>query len=600
MVTTTNVSIRTPLTTPQSDAIPEVMDERATVVWHRKHLRTDDQRALAEAADGDRVLPLFVFDPAFYSDDGLACDSRIQFLHECLESLDTQYSALAGDSSDREGAPDKGLTFGHGDPVELLSQFQERGWDIISMRTPTSRYGKRRDRRVADECDVEFVDGDGLVRGQEWSRENWQDQITTWLNESQNDWDPDSVRLDSVPTDVTPAKITTQYGITPTKSKVPEGGVRPAVRQLTDFTDEIHEYPRHISAPVKARKGTSGLSPYINFGVLSIRQAYQHVQNHAPDCRGEEMFTSRLVWNMHYNQKLVDWPEWTDTAVNPGLRGFNEDRHDPELVEAWKHGETGYPMVDASMRCLRETGWLNFRMRAMCASFFAHILQQPWWIGADWYHHHLIDSDVGINYTQWQAQAGVVGKPTLRQYNPRKQVRDNDPDGEFIRRYVPELDSLPVEFLDRPERTPLHVQDECGIHIGEDYPRPVVDYESRREAFWNRYQAAIPRAAAALGDPQIAKRVSFSGGRGSAYAIADEYGGEDPNDGAGSQVGLADIQQSGDDTTGALISPGEGEPDGDDRGALPAEISGSRHRSESGEEAGSSSDNQSSLDTFTE
>lgn len=587
-------------TAPQSDAIPEVTDERATVVWHRKHLRTDDQRALAEAADGDRVLPLFVFDPTFYTDGGLACDSRIQFLHECLAGLDTQYGALAGDSNGHDEATDGGLTFGHGDPVTILSQFQERGWEIISMRTPTSRYGKRRDRRVADECDVQFVNGDGLVRGREWSRENWQDHITTWLDEPQNDWHPDSVRLDSVATGVTPARITEEYEITPTKSKVPDGGVRPAVQRLTEFTEEIHEYPRHISSPVKARTGTSGLSPYINFGVLSVRQVYQHVQNHTPDCRGADMFTSRLVWNMHYNQKLVDWPEWTDTAVNPELRGFNEDRHDPDLVEAWKRGETGYPMVDASMRCLTETGWLNFRMRAMCASFFAHILQQPWWIGADWYHQHLIDSDVGINYTQWQAQAGVVGKPTLRQYNPRKQVRDNDPDGTFIRRYIPALDPLPVEFLDRPERAPLHVQDECGIHIGDEYPRPVVDYESRRETFWDRYQAAIPDAAAALADPQIAKRVSFSGGRGSAYAIADEHGGENTTTRAGSQVGLAEIRQDGDETASALITPGEGEPDGDDRGAVPAEMSGTHRQSDSDDETGSTPADQSNLDTFAE
>ena len=112
------------------------------------------------------------------------------------------------------------------------------------------------------------------------------------------------------------------------------------------------------------------------------------------------MFTDRLIWNMHYNQKLVDWSGWTDRAVNPALENLNADRHDPKLVSAWKRGETGFPMVDAAMQCLRQTGWLNFRTRATCASFFTHILHQPWWIGADWYHHHLVDSDVGINYTQ--------------------------------------------------------------------------------------------------------------------------------------------------------------------------------------------------------
>ena len=649
MAANIDVQLQESSTVPRATAIPEVSDERATVVWHRKHLRTDDQRALAEAAEGDRILPLFVFDPEFYGGEGLACDSRIQFLHECLESLDTQYDALAGgasgsDAGEQSGHTEEGnpaghageagvagdagdsgaigdsgdaatgatddsehtgdadgtsgpLTFGYGDPATILSRFRDRGWEIVTMRTPTSRYGKRRDRRVAEECDVQFVAGDGLVRDQEWSRKNWQDQITTWLDESQHTWDPDSVRIDSVPTGVSPAGIADQHDLNPTKTNVPKGGLRPAVRQLTEFTDTVHEYPRQISAPVDAREGTSGLSPYLNFGVLSIRQAYQHVQDHAPESRGQDMFTSRLVWNMHYNQKLVDWPAWTDKAVNPVLRGFNEDTHDPDLVTAWKRGTTGYPMVDASMRCLAETGWLNFRMRAMCASFFSHILHQPWWIGAEWYHHHLIDSDVGINYTQWQAQAGVVGKPTLRQYNPRKQVRDNDPGGEFIRRYVPELDPLPVEFLDRPERAPLHVQDECEISIGQDYPRPVVDYEVRREEFWDQYQAAIPEAAAALADPELAKRVSFSGGRGAAYAIAQEHGG-DAGDTAGSQVGLTELQSNGEGDAGVLSPPGEGEPDGDDRGAVPTELSGTTRRETTPSSNTGESEGQSSLDAF--
>ena len=239
------------------------------------------------------------------------------------------------------------------------------------------------------------------------------------------------------------------------------------------------------------------------------------------------MFCSRLVWNKHYEQKLEDWPGWLDQAVNPVLEGFNTDRYDPELVQAWKAGQTGYPMVDAAMRCLRETGWLNFRMRAMCASVYFHILQQPWRIGADYFHHHLIDSEASINYTQWQSQCGLIGKPTLRLYNPRKQVRDQDPEGIFIRRWVPELASLPDEHLDRPEATPLHVQAEVGVEIGEDYPRPVVDYDSARQTFLQRFEAALPAAADALGRTEIADRASLSGGREAAKAIAADHGTDD-------------------------------------------------------------------------
>ncbi|MFC7138097.1 FAD-binding domain-containing protein [Halobaculum litoreum] len=172
------------------------------------------------------------------------------------------------------------------------------------------------------------------------------------------------------------------------------------------------------------------------------------------------MFRDRLYWNRHYTQKLQDWPGWTDRAVNPVFRRLNWDRRDDDLIAAWKAGETGYPMVDASMRCLRATGWLNFRMRAMCASFFGYVLEQPWRVGADHFYEHLIDADPAINYTQWQYQTGLTGIAAVRVYNPRKQVRENDPDGEFVHRWVPELADVPPRHLDEPEKMPLATQAE--------------------------------------------------------------------------------------------------------------------------------------------
>ncbi len=535
-------------------------DESATgaVVWHREHLRTDDHRALAQATkQNDVVCPVFVFDPSFYGGDGLACDARLRFLHEAVSSLDRLYAAAPtrsvsrptpnSDSEDQlaattplspgeatgerpdgllAGADEPGLTLAFGDPVEVLERFADEGWSVLTAATPTSRYGKRRDDRVRDSLGdaVEFVSGDGLVRDERWSRRNWRDHVETWFSTAQHSpaWD-DTVHL-AVETGVTPRAIEASHDVTPTKTRVPTGTHRAAATRLAAFVDHIEAYPGNISSPRDAREGTSGLSPYLTFGLLSVRQVYQYVTENAPDCRGREMFVSRLYWNRHYNQKLADWPGWTDRAVNPALEGFNEAHHDPELVAAWKRGETGFPMVDAAMRCLRETGWLNFRMRAMAASFFAHVLQQPWWIGADWYHHHLLDSDVGINYTQWQSQAGLVGKPSQRVYNPRKQVRDQDPEGEWITEWVPELEDLPRQFLDRPERTPLAVQADCGVEIGTDYPYPVVDFDARREQFWSRYERVRPEAATALARPEVARRASLSGGYAAARSIAAEYG----------------------------------------------------------------------------
>jgi deoxyribodipyrimidine photo-lyase len=595
---------------PTPAALAPGSDTTGYVVWHRKHLRTDDHRALARAvAEADVVCPLFVFDPTFYGAGGLACDARLRFLHEAVASLDGLYAAVPTRTVTRPAATSwerlavtgaveprqsgdhgpsveslasadaPGLTIGYGDPVTLLSRFVARGWSVVTMATPSSRYGNRRDDRVRAACGdaVEFVSGDGLVRGEEWPRTDWQDNVESWLGGPQQtpDWEQhDPTRL-AIETAVTPAAVDEAFDVTPTKTKVPTGTHQAAAQQLDAFLDRIGSYPERISAPQEAREGTSGLSPYLNFGLFSVRQVSQSVNARAPPCRGREMFTDRLVWNLHYNQKLVDWPGWTERAVNPVFEGFNEDSHDPELVAAWKHGRTGFPMVDASMRCLRRTGWLNFRMRAMCASFFAHILQQPWWIGAEWYHHHLIDSDVAINYTQWQSQAGLIGKPAQRVYNPRKQVRDHDPEGEWITEWVPELAALPDQFLDRPERTPIPVQEEHGVVIGEDYPRPVVDFEARRELFWSRYERHRPAAARALARPDIAKRASFSGGYEAARAIAAKAG-QSPNDDDAVQASLSEVAddvppESGSDDVTRPTGAGEraGEPSPDDRTAVP-------------------------------
>jgi deoxyribodipyrimidine photo-lyase len=185
-------------------------------------------------------------------------------------------------------------------------------------------------------------------------------------------------------------------------------------------------------------------------------------------------------------------------------------------------------MVDASMRCLLGTGRLNFRMRALCASVYFHVLQQPWRIGTDHFFEHLIDGGPAINYDQWQSQCGMVGRPGLRLYDPRKQVRDQDPDGEFVTRRAPELDPLPATHLDAPEKTPLSGQREVGVRVGETYPYPVVDYEAARSEFRDRYGAVHGAAAARLADEEIARRASLSGGTGAARSIVADHG--DPRD----------------------------------------------------------------------
>jgi deoxyribodipyrimidine photo-lyase len=166
---------------------------------------------------------------------------------------------------------------------------------------------------------------------------------------------------------------------------------------------------------------------------------------------------------------------------------------------------------------------------------------QPWLIGVDWYHHHLVDSDAAINYTQWRSQAGLIGQLT-RRLNPLKQVREQDPEGEWIRRWVPELEGLPPEHLPQPEKTPSAVPDACGVTVGDgpdaDYPRPVVEYEAATEQFWRRYEDVRAAAAARLADEEIATRASLSRGVAGARAIAEKHGTETN---AGTQTDLTEF-----------------------------------------------------------
>ena len=465
-------------------------------VWHRDDLRVRDNAALAAAATDGVPAPVFVVDPTFYR-SGMAADARLRFLHESLDTLDARYAARGS-----------GLTLREGDPGAVLENLPVDR--IYVNRSVTARYGRDRDDRLFDRDDVTTFADDGLDRTDR-PREayDWQASAEAYFG---RDPHPAPERLPPTPLAAGPAvdDVEDRYDVDPEKREVPTGGAVAAWERLREFAANLDRYPGGIADPAAAEERTSHLSPYLQLGCLSVREAHRQVERAGTDGHGKRLFEKRCYWNRHYAQKLVDWPGWTDHAVNPVFRGLFRDRHDPDLVAAWKAGETGYPLVDASMRALRETGWLNFRTRAMCASFYTYVLQCWWRVGADHFYRHLIDGDAAINYTQWQSQSNLTGVHPVRIYDPRKQVREHDPEGQFIRRYVPELRDLPTEHLARPERTPVGVQEAVGVRVGETYPRPIVDFEARAAEARRRFDRLTPRAREALSDPAVRRRASLS------------------------------------------------------------------------------------------
>ncbi len=277
------------------------------------------------------------------------------------------------------------------------------------------------------------------------------------------------------------------------KPDAQKGGEAEAGRTLASFlSGRGVNYRVAMSSPVTGWNACSRISPYLAFGCISLRTVAGRLAARRGELRaaGEpvdrrwfgslQSFGSRLRWHCHFMQKLEDEPRiefGNFVRAYDGLREeFTASAEGRRRFEAWKAGVTGYPMVDACIRCVKSTGWLNFRMRAMLASFSAYHLWLHWRDPAVWLGSHFLDFEPGIHFSQFQMQSGTSGINTVRIYSPAKQAVEQDPDGEFIRRWVPELRAVPVSWLSRPEQMPAELQGRCGCRIGPDYPAPIVEH----------------------------------------------------------------------------------------------------------------------------
>lgn len=270
------------------------------------------------------------------------------------------------------------------------------------------------------------------------------------------------------------------------------GGRRAGVAVLRDFLDgRAAQYRGGISSPLKAPTACSRLSPYLAWGNVSMREVVRATRARAAefaDLPREQRparllaslraFESRLHWHCHFIQKLESEPSIEVRNMHRGYDGLREADFDRSRFEAWARGETGVPLVDACMAMLQQTGWLNFRMRAMLMSFAAYQLWLHWREPGLHLARLFTDYEPGIHWPQVQMQSGVTGINALRVYNPVKQARDHDPDGVFVRRWLPALRQVPDAWLFEPWKMPDNVQAACGVHIGRDYPAPVVEPES--------------------------------------------------------------------------------------------------------------------------
>ena len=283
-----------------------------------------------------------------------------------------------------------------------------------------------------------------------------------------------------------------------------KGGVSSGIKYLDSFLDSRHtKYQNNISKPEASRTSCSRLSPYMSWGNISTRYAWQRAKEQIQNGKSKFQlngFTSRLRWQAHFIQKFEMECQMEFRSVNKGYQNLVKPVN-KKYISAWEKGKTGYPLVDASMRCVVETGYLNFRMRALLVSFLTHHLWQPWQSGVIHLARNFLDFEPGIHYSQFQMQAGETGINMIRIYNPTKNAKEHDKEGVFIKKWIPELKKIPTPLLFEPWKMSLIDQETYECKIGKDYPNPIVEISET-------YKYAASKLWSIKSDPKVKEESS--------------------------------------------------------------------------------------------
>ncbi len=444
------------------------------VWWVRRDLRLDDNPALRAALDGGRqVLPLFILDWRLMN---TASPARRAFLVQGLHRLD-------------EALRQRGswLVLRRGAPLDSLHRvIEESGASAIYAEEDYSPFARRRDDEIIRQLPLQRVPGLTvqhpalMVKADGAPYTAFTPFSRMWQALSAEPPSPAPKHL-STPPQLISEPLPQLEGVT----SLPAGEDE-ALRRLDAFlTEAVFDY--HEQRNRLDLEGTSLLSAYLRFGMLSARRAVAAVRRAAQDAedirvqRGCEVWLNELIWREFYHAVLYHFPWVSRDAFKPHLRSISW-RDDPVSFSAWKEGCTGYPVVDACMRQLTTMNWVHNRGRMIVASFLAKDLLIDWRQGERWFMQHLVDGDPAANNGGWQWSSGVGtdAAPYFRIFNPVLQAQKFDPRGEFVRRWLPELLGVPDEFIHQPWCMPESVQRASGCHLNRDYPLPIVDHRAAR------------------------------------------------------------------------------------------------------------------------
>jgi len=458
-------------------------DTPVSIWWLRRDLRLSDNQALNAGLERGRVIPVFIMDETLLQKPA---EKRQAFLFAGLRALQEDLLRLGS-----------GMIIRRGDPVhEIPRLVEEVGATAVYAEVDITPYSLRRDAAIAQKIELVLSGGPGAQPVTAVTRPDgmpytvftpfsraWNSLPAPHGNLTAPEWLPatnENDRFESL-------AESDQSGF--------PAGEREAQRRLAAFLDgPIFDYGDNRNQ--LDVDGTSSLSAYLHFGMLSARQAVAAVrqvierQTGEKTSTGPEKWLNELIWRDFYQSILYHFPGVLRGALKASWQNFPW-RHSPQELQAWRQGITGYPVVDAGMRQMAATGWMHNRARMITASFLVKHLMIDWREGERWFIQNLIDGDLASNNGGWQwvAGTGTDAAPYFRIFSPILQGKKFDQNGGYIRRWVPELTNVPSQWIHTPWEMPAEVQRETGVIIGRDYPAPMVDHAFARARALKAYQA---------------------------------------------------------------------------------------------------------------